>query len=207
MCQLAFDDGFEWILTLDQDSICPPNIINSFIPYTKNPDVGIVCPRFFIRGNDDSSKQSLEIPSISVDFCITSASLTKLSIWEELEGFNEWLFIDCVDYEYCIKLRKANYIIIRVNTVAIDHMVGAPSYIYFPFGRKKMLLNHTPKRNYYIVRNNIYLIRKYHKELKGMNWLLKLIYIELQKLLFEKNRKQTFLALVSGVKDGLASKI
>ena len=36
--------GFDWILTLDQDSVAPSNIIEEFEKYTNNLNTGMLCP-------------------------------------------------------------------------------------------------------------------------------------------------------------------
>ena len=39
MCQAAVGDGFDWILTLDQDSLPEPDLITNYLPYLNEKDV------------------------------------------------------------------------------------------------------------------------------------------------------------------------
>lgn len=207
ICGMAARDGNDWILTLDQDTICPKEIIKSFVPYTCESSVGIICPQFMIaeQTNKPISKGMGLVETI--ELCITSASLTRLAAWESMQGFNEWLFIDCVDYDYCIRLRIAGYKILRLNKVIIDHQVGNYAQRKLVFGKSVSLYNHSSFRNYYIVRNNIYMMRKYWTELHGIKWLLKFVFSELVKVLFENGRNEILSSIIRGTKDGFKARI
>ena len=203
MCARALYLGYSWILTLDQDSVCPPNLLNEFSKYIENQQLGIICPRFEIDVASIKVINKADTPNKFVDFCITSASLTNLFVWQKVGGFNEWLFIDCVDYDYCMKVRIAGYKIFMVNNLIINHCVGTPTIHKLPFGRKIVLYNHSNFRNYYIVRNNIYFARKYRKEINFSLWIMKFTYFELIKIIFEKDRKGTLISAKKGFMDGV----
>lgn len=206
MCDLAISEGFEWIITLDQDTICPNDLIRKYLPYMSDHDNIIICPQFLIQEQKLKLIDPTKIPAESIELCITSASLTRLTTWKILDGFNEWLFIDGVDYDYCLRARRMGWKIIRVNDAIIDHRVGSPNNIYLPLGIVVKTYNHSSFRNYYIVRNNIYLLRLYWKELHGFYWLLKFVYFELIKLIFEKSRGKTLSSLLKGIQDGIIYK-
>lgn len=55
-----------------------------------------------------------------IDFCITSASCTNLAVWKEVGGFDERLFIDLVDNEFCKRLIVSGYKILRLNNLVLD---------------------------------------------------------------------------------------
>ena len=40
---------------------------------------------------------------------------------EEIEGFKDWMFIDCVDFDYCLNLVRNGYEIHQVNKVVLHH--------------------------------------------------------------------------------------
>lgn len=205
MCEAASLECYRWILTLDQDSVCPNNLIETFIPFTENNQIGIVCPRFKLNISNDllTKNNNLEY----VDYCITSASLTRLEAWKRSGKFDEWMFIDCVDYDFCIKLKNTGYKIIKVNDITINHEVGNAEIKCLPFNIKIILYNHNKIRNYYMVRNTIYIIRKYSNNKSVYKWIPRLLYWELCKIIFEKNKKATFMSLLQGLIDGLFSKI
>jgi len=206
MCETASLEKYEWILTLDQDSVCPSNLIESFLRYTVYKNIGVVCPRFELNIENLSLKKYTTDFEF-VDYCITSASLTNLCAWSKSGKFDEWMFIDCVDYDFCLKLKNIGYKIIRVNNVVINHEVGNPEKKRLFWGWEIVLHNHSPLRNYYISRNTIYILKKYWRNKSVYKWIPRLLYWQLCKLIFEKNKKQTFTSFINGCKDGLLCKI
>jgi len=176
--QRTGDLGFEWVLTLDQDSVCCPDIIGLFSSYTANhPETGVISPYVIdinITGLDEYSKLDLREYE-EIKMCITSGSLTNIEIARKLGGFNEKLFIDHVDHDFCLRLYRSGYNILRVNRAWILHEIGKIKSIYiFPgigkltgikwFLRPKHPTNHPPVRIYYQTRNLLYMLRKYKKE-------------------------------------------
>jgi rhamnosyltransferase len=81
---------------------------------------------------------------LDVKIVWTSGNILKLNIWELLGGFNEMLFIDDVDHEFCYRLRQQGYIIKRILTCNMNHNIG----------------EHEGIRMYYIIRNCLYM-KKY----------------------------------------------
>ena len=145
----ASELGFEWLLTLDQDSIFPEEGIGLYekvISEHEEP-IAIACPVFI-----DRKTQSKYGEEGFVECCITSGALTSVSAWFEVGGFNEWFFIDLVDFEFCARLRKAGYFIYQSNSVVLSHQIGNPKRIRL-FGRTFSSSNHPPMRYYYQARN------------------------------------------------------
>src|SRR5699024_6976157 len=56
--------------------------------------------------------------------CITSASCTSIKAWEKIGGFDDWLFIDLVDNEFCKRLVASGYKILRLNHLVLDQEFG-----------------------------------------------------------------------------------
>lgn len=202
MCEIASLEKHKWILTLDQDSVCPSILIDSFMRYTEGDNIGIVCPRFELNIDGYSLKEIIADFEF-VDYCITSASLTNLDAWSKSGKFDEWMFIDCVDYDFCLKLKNKGYKIIRLNNVVINHEVGNLRLKKILFGKTVILHNHNPIRNYYISRNTVYLLKKYWQNRSVYRWIPRLFYWQMCKLIFEKNKSQTIISFLKGIKDGL----
>lgn len=203
-CELADEHHYKWILTLDQDSVCPSDLIQQFIPFTQQDNVGIICPRFVLNIVGKQEKRTKVTAGYCyIKYCITSASLTRLAAWSKCGKFDERLFIDCVDYDFCIKLRLANYKILQVNDVFINHEVGNATYLSICGNFGIVLYNHNSTRNYYIVRNTLLLVRKYYYLFDVYIWLPRLLKWEICKILLEKDRWLTIKSLLRGIKDGL----
>ncbi|MEJ7674744.1 MAG: hypothetical protein WKF59_19120 [Chitinophagaceae bacterium] len=110
--------------------------------------------------------------SKNVHRLITSGMLLNLSLYEKIGGFDEALFIDLVDNEYCIAAKKLGYSLIEFSHIYITHNLGKQVYrssIKSLFLIKKKKNIHTPLRCYYMYRNMLYIKEKY----KGSNiWLV-----------------------------------
>lgn len=208
MCNYAKQKGYDWILTLDQDSVCPKNLLLEMKKYIHICNVGIICPRFKNNiSNNKTNKSNINVNEYDeIDMCITSGSLMRIEAWEKSGKFDDWMFIDCVDYDICMKFKLNNYKVIRINSLILDHHVGEGNIKYF-FNRKIVLYNHNKVRNYYFVRNYIYIIRKYKNYIKPMRRLAYIFYWELKKFIFEGKRLDTIKSLFRGIKDGLQCKI
>ena len=151
--------GFEWILTLDQDSVAPSNISEEFEKYTNNLNTGMLCPVICDRnkGVVVEAKDGYK----EIDECITSGSLLNIKAWSVIGGFDESMFIDGVDFDICYRLRKNGYKILCIQSVVLLHELGRIEYHHFLFW-KVLVKNHSAFRKFYIARNTVYLARKEH---------------------------------------------
>lgn len=169
--------GAEWVLTLDQDSVCAPDMVEKLWKYKDVGKIGILCPRLIHRKRPEKGQDKKEEKEYrTATMCPTSGSLTNIAAMKEIGGFDEKLFIDEVDEEACIRLRIAGYCILKVNTAELLHDWGNQTEVYL-FPRLSKILpmpawkepvypnNHSNLRKYYIMRNNIYVHRKYKKQI------------------------------------------
>jgi len=195
---------FNWVITLDQDSVCENNMIEAFVKYIFYPNIGVICPRIDYFNHI----QKKDIKGNEIDYvqaCMTSGSLTSLLAWKKVSGFDEWMFIDYVDNDFGMRLKLHGYKIIRVNETILHHMLGRSEIKKIGIF-KTLVFNHTPFRNYYYVRNSIYFIKKYRKHINVLKYIAILTIWELKKLVLEKNRIQTAKSLIAGLKDGITAK-
>ena len=106
----ALENGYEWILTMDQDSKASPdmvkkmfNVYNS-INREERKDILSIFPNFV-----DERIQSIEENSNMnsyeyVDADITSGNLLRKEVFEKVGFFDDSLFIDLVDTDFCMRL-------------------------------------------------------------------------------------------------------
>lgn len=151
-------NGYQWLLTMDQDSMFPKKNLEEMKNYIekelKEP-AAIVCARY--RNYKDNRKSSLEKVSYVWD-AVTSGSMVEVNIALKLGGFQEKLFIDEVDNEYCYRAILNGYKIIRLNNILFQHCLGNQKVV-----NGVRTFNYPPFRCYYLIRNNCYVIRKYKK--------------------------------------------
>lgn len=184
ICQYAKDNGYEWAITLDQDSVSPPNLVSEYQKLTNRENVGMICPKVIDRNFGEITygidhKGIEEVPQ-----CIASASAIRISAWEKVGGFYEPLFIDGVDFDMCWSLIEQGYKILRTNDVELLHEVGHSCVRHFA-GKDRMILNHSPLRYYYIIRNRFITGRRHNRLLRNLRECVRILY---QVNRYETNR-------------------
>ncbi|WP_455664228.1 glycosyltransferase family 2 protein [Phocaeicola sp.] len=195
-------DGYDWIVTLDQDSVAPANLIKEYKNYSSDQDIGMLCCKIIDRNfgeriNDRWQNKGAEL----VGLCIASASAIRLKAWKKVGGFCNEMFIDSVDFDICMSLREYGYKILKINDVKLLHEMGCHSRKVKLFGKEELIFNHNPLRCYYIVRNHFLLGKRHHQLLHQVGLVMKRILLiniyEQNK--FEKN-KMMFLGIYHALK-------
>lgn len=204
LAQEAKKQGYYWILTLDQDSVCQPYLIEEYRKYILLPYIGMITCNIIDRNFGIESKTS-ECNYEECKFCITSGALMNLNVWEKIGKFDDLMFIDKVDYDICLSIREHGFKIIRVNYDGLLHEIGHAKKINI-LGRKCLFFNHSPFRRYYIAKNAIYCAKK-HKSLNIIKEFLIAVLDILLVFLFEKNKISKFKASVCGLRDGFILKV
>lgn len=196
ICDWADQNDYEYIITLDQDSISPDNLFEDYIKNMNLEKVGILCPLIRDR-NHNLSNINFDGKITEVKECITSASMVWLECWKTVHGFDEAMFIDGVDFDFCDRIKKHGYKIVRVNSVILLHEIGHIRIRKFLFWNVRVK-NHSAFRKYYIARNTIYLARKRERIV-----LILKAYLQVLKqlgcvLLYEKQRCDKLQAIIRG---------
>jgi len=201
LCKAASDNNYKCLLTLDQDSVCPENLFPEFGIYTEGERIGIICPSIKDR-NHSLDKVHNMTKTEEIGRCITSGSLVMLDAWNAVNGFDESMFIDGVDFDFCDRIRAKGYIILRVNTVVLLHEIGNIKIRRFLFFKVRVK-NHSAFRKYYIARNTVYLARKKKKKKFIFKAHLQIIKQYFMVLLYEKeDKKKKMHEIIRGFKDG-----
>lgn len=199
----ASRDGFNWILTMDQDSAFSTNIIAVYDKYLQKYDcenVAILSPYYKTGRNEERVQGEFE----QVYWTMQSANLINLNIFSRLGGFREEYFIDCVDYEYCLRVKQLGYRIIRCNNAILIHSPAITHQI--KIGTKVLKYGVAPPlRIYYQVRNALYMFSEY-KNVKSIG----IVIIKLMKiiLLFGEKRKylRYFTRAIADYRAGITGK-
>jgi len=197
----AKKQNYDWVLTLDQDTISGTNMVKKLSKNIFKSNIGIICPRvkYFNHSDNNEFKSDTEY----VRACMTSGSLTSVKAWLDVDGFDEWMFIDYVDNDFDMKLELNNYKILRDNDAVMYHRLGEAEEKKIWF-LSFMIYNHSAFRNYYYVRNSIYFIKKYQEHISVVKYILILIMWESKKLFFEDNKFKTLKTFFKGFYDGIS---
>ena len=200
----AISEGYRWVLTLDQDTIIPETLTMRYKSALEDnkSNIAIVCPQI----HDDLTNRTWPLlrpgeKERLVEKCITSASLNSVEMWETVGGFDEQLFIDEVDHDYCYRIRKCGGMILLVDDAIINHTIGN-SKIYSFLGSKIVVRNHSAFRKYYITRNILLVDRKQHGK-NTYSAFTHCFLFTIMTLLFEDKKREKITACVKGILDGV----
>lgn len=204
--------GYNWILTLDHDSIITDDMIKNMLNCYESFDedfkekVAMLVPIHVeekeYKSNASSITQVSSVSYMEVLTEITSGALTKAEIYKNIGMYDERLFIDLVDHDYCLYLNKKGFKIIQVKSAILIHNLGE-SVKKSLLGLKMTPTNHSPLRRYYMSRNRHYIWNKYKNDFP--KWVLKdkrrFITENLKIILFEDSKIEKFKYIKSGIKD------
>lgn len=181
----AINQGYKFALTMDQDSKFQNNLIDEFCKYY-DEDIIIYSPNYLIsRKKQKQYKKDTK----ELYWTMTSGNLLNLENFEMVGEFREDFFIDGVDYEYCIRARKAGYKILQCNNAKLNHNPGiekVKNLIFFEYKYGYM----SPTRMYYQVRNLSAIVKEY-KSLRA----LAVIFIKFAKIILLFENKIEFLKM------------
>ncbi|HVU09170.1 MAG TPA: glycosyltransferase family 2 protein [Verrucomicrobiae bacterium] len=199
----------DWIATFDQDSAISAGFFEGLFR------AGEACPKKFKIGmlvpaqhrRQETSVVQSDTPAKSlftfVATPITSGSVIKSGMFSIVGEYDDGLFIDLVDIDYCLRLRRAGFKIVSATGVTLTHQLGfihTRKVLFFPFSYR----THSPWRYYYIMRNRILLYRRHGLAFPG--WVLKdvaFIIYDFVKILFWEDKTLMRLRLcLSGLWDG-----
>lgn len=204
--EFAIEHDYDWVLTLDQDSVSDKNLIEIYKKYMYLPDIGMLTCNFIDRHSKIPLEDEKNEEYYTVSRCITSASFCSVEAYKKSGGFDDEMFIDFVDYDYSIKMYLSGYKIYRINYDGLLHELGR-SKTHNILGLKFVTVDHSAFRHYYLARNSIIMSKKYPKYYKKSA----IIVDEIRKiaviLLFEKQKWQKIRRRFSGVKDGIRYKV
>jgi rhamnosyltransferase len=161
--QMAINEQFDWLLTMDQDSYFANNNFENFLTCLKNyPDkrnVAVFGVQYL-----DSALQGTSCHGVTTNHLITSGSIMNLHLFLSIGTFDQALFIDQVDSEYCYRAILKGYRIIQFENIYLQHNLGQQSIHRSLKNLKKTNRSlHSPLRLYYMTRNYFYMQSKYQK--------------------------------------------
>lgn len=165
VAKICLDKGIEWLITFDQDSKAQEDMLQVMKKFIKTykyiHKIGIICPTII------NSKLNYAQPVYEYSYhyrVIQSGALHNLKAYQSIDGYDENLFIDQVDHDYCVRLRANNYQIVKLNKAVLEHNVADNNVkLKYIHGRKLYVNKFSAMRYYYMFRNGLYCIKK-HKD-------------------------------------------
>jgi rhamnosyltransferase len=210
--QLALERRYPWVLTLDQDSRAPAGFVDTLLrAYTNHPSrrtIGLLAPRYREERlgmlHDHSQEHGARNNTI-IESTMMSGNLVRTDVLSLVGYYDETLFIDYVDHEFCLRMGRRGFHVLQAPAAVLDHNLGRMT-------RRKVLgltlttTNHSPLRRYYNARNRIRIYREYAGAAPG--WVMRDLWsfvVETAKiLLLERERVGKLRAIFTGVVHGLS---
>jgi rhamnosyltransferase len=216
--EFARDNNFSHVLLLDQDTILFEGAVSGLSEHIKALErdqvkVAAIGPAYLERHSQQRNRAyrsngprlqriALEgrMQPVASDFIIASASLIRIEVFNKIGTFKEDLFIDLVDVEWCLRARSAGYTSFINPSTIVEHHLGSGT-----LGTKqRRIALHVPIRDYYWVRNAVWLARQPYTPLAWRLYLLwrSLAFLATYPILADQKRLR-FKLISQGIWDSL----
>ena len=184
--KFARSQGHEWVVLLDHDSVAADDMVKRLLracevlqtcgiervgplgPVTVEAGKAARCAapeailakRSFNRAVGRIIYAGGGLAIKGVDHIITSGSLLRTDLVDAMGYFDERLFIDGVDHEFCLRARQHGYAAAMVREAILFHRLGVATDCEL-LGRRVTVTEHSALRTYYMARNHIHILRLY----------------------------------------------
>lgn len=204
---LARERGIAWLWTFDQDT----EILSDAWPAIADVVQGLPMDRIALVGMSYRDRQTGrdyraataaigEAAWIKVDSTITSGCLVNVAVAQQLGGFDERLFLDGVDIEFCIRCQRSDLNILKVTASVALHSLGHLKR-HRVLGMTLHSTNHSALRRYYMARNTLRIVFRHGLTApwQCLRLLLVLGATTFTVIVFEAHKRAKMAALLSGV--------
>ena len=213
-CNKAIDEGFDYILTMDQDSYFELNSVKLMKEFIKksNKHYAIIAPNVksvYIDELENKKKIAYTVltegKNKELIWVMTSGSMMCIKDFVEAGKFDEKLFIAHIDIDLGIALNNLGKKIIMLSDVIIYQTFGnsKPKKILWKVVHPSFA---NPVRTYYLFRNQVYLLKKYGIKSYGII-NVKLYKFIVKIILFEDKKLKKILMAIKGIFHGLSEKM
>lgn len=219
----AFDTGHDWIWLFDHDSLPRPDALEKLVAAIQkqshhdcklgvvaslpvNPENGL--PYFGCRWKDRFVPVS-DMPEelCHVDSTTSSGSLIRREVVEGVGLPRRDFFIDFVDHEYNLRIRRHGYDIAMVPGSVMYHTIGKTRVHRF-LGRPRLRIEEQAWRQYYMARNETYTVCHELPGIKAKGFLLwRMLRTILDVLIFNSQKALRMKMICLGIWDGLTSRL
>jgi rhamnosyltransferase len=208
----AQSEGYTWVALFDQDSTAPPAFIDTmrraYDTNRRGDRAALLVPRYI------DSRLGHPLPvnyagNGSLQVAMTSGSLMPVAIFSQEGWFEESLFIDGVDYEYCLRLRSRGYSVEECTEAVLLHAPADFTECRLNGSRLFLTSNYSAERRYYRDRNKIWMMRKYCTRYPAffLSALAGSLKDCVKILLAETDKRRKVFHMALGVRDGLLGRM
>jgi rhamnosyltransferase len=205
----AIEARFDWICTFDQDSRVSDGFISKMLEafqQAPHPErIALLAPNYV----DRESGVNVRLKRASNGEILTamsSGSMMRSSAIQKLGFFDESLYIDAVDIEFCLRARRKGMLILQSPAVLL-HSLGRTKY-YRLLGLRFGVTNHSAGRRYYMTRNRLRLLIRYATDWPWMWRESGTMLLDIAKIILAEDDKwKKFHAMAAGTVDALSAKV
>ena len=205
--------GATAVLTMDHDSSPSSDMVAELLTTLNDARaaglrVGLVAPGVIdgATGRGGPDRGDVRVWR-ETTLAITSGSLVPLSVFESVGLFRSDFFIDCVDQEFCLRLREHGYRVVQSHRALLIHHLGSPR-LHHVLGRTFIPTNHPPSRRFYMARNLVWtsklLLLSQPRVVLPM--MFKLVKAAVLIAGLEENKLAKLRAIASGVIAGIGTR-
>jgi len=215
----------QYLLLMDQDSVPFPAAITRLLAAhaeleNRGLPVGCVGPRLVdrvtglqhgfhrIKGWRWSRVYPAETDHAPIE-CANlngSGTLMRASLFSNLGGLDERLFIDHVDTEWAFRVLNAKFLLLGIPDARFDHAMGEKSLRFWCFGWR-IWPQRSPKRHYYLFRNAVWLMRRGYVPTVWKVWAIaKLLMTMVAHTVIDPARNKQLREMLAGINCGLRGK-
>ncbi|ODB86318.1 hypothetical protein A3195_11875 [Candidatus Thiodiazotropha endoloripes] len=222
----ALDEDADWVLLMDDDSSADPQMVEQLVrasqDYQTGPGTGIVVPKYL---EQSVNREALFVTAPggkyhwprfakvgftgqpvlqNIFIAISSGSLIKAKLFDEIGMIRESFDIDYLDVDFCLRAIEAGYRIVAVRDAVLRHNLGEQTKHHF-LGRHFFAWNHSARRRFTIYRNRTRIWREHLFRFPGfvlfdfMAALMDLFRI----VMFEQQKSAKLKSVLKGVGLGL----
>ncbi|MFA5940156.1 MAG: glycosyltransferase family 2 protein [Sinimarinibacterium sp.] len=141
----------------------------------------------------------------TVDLAISSGMLIHVDTWRKVGRFDEDLFIDLVDTDFCLRSRALGFHILAAPSAILDHHLGDVKKNHLLGLMPVFPTHHSALRHYYIGRNRVLLAKRHARRFPS--WLIYELLgaakLTAKVALFEPGRGQKLISMCKGTWDGM----
>ena len=144
LCATAYAHGYQQLLFLDQDTGISAQTVEFIETFPRSLPADLQQKYAVLVFN---GQPATEHAVQEVRLAISSGSLFNLKVLQKIGWHNENYFVDCVDYELCLRARRCGYKICLIkNTPDLDHITEQPDRKISVFGKKILVRRYSTTR-------------------------------------------------------------
>lgn len=211
--KIAHEKGYEWMLTLDDDSIPDKGMVERLCEYFTRiggpKPVGIIGMNMTVNNCLTASNKRAVSPAwLDKRGIITSGSLFSFRTYTTVGPFREEFFIDSVDYDFCMRARANGFRVIQVQEFGFTHFLGQSERFKLGFFTIDTV-SHSPSRLYYDFRNSTILAKEYFLSdpLFAFATVLSQFKNIVRIVFLQKNKGRKLFAMMRGYIDAMKGKM